>query len=71
MVNSSSRNVSTAGSSRNVSTAGSIRNMLHDQSLYKKETDSGLFTIHCYTDNKSILDSVHFTKTLKEKRLRC
>ena len=36
--------------------------------LYKKETDNGLFPIHCYTDNKLLLDSLHSTKTLKEKR---
>ena len=26
--------------------------------LYKKETDNGLFPIHCYTDNKLLLDSI-------------
>ena len=64
-------------SSRNFSTAWSTRNKLYEQfhraillELYKKETDSGLFPIHCYTDNKSLLDLVHSTKTLKEKRLK-
>ena len=35
-----------------------------------KETDSGLFPIDCYTYNKLLLDSLHSTKTLKEKRLK-
>ena len=34
------------------------------------ETDSGSFLIHYCTDNKSLLDSVHSTKTLKKKRVR-
>ena len=38
--------------------------------LYKKEADSGSFPIHCYTDNKSLLDSVQSSKTLKEKRMK-
>ena len=38
--------------------------------LYNKETDSGLFPIHCYTYNKLLLVSLHSTKTLKEKRLK-
>ena len=38
--------------------------------LYKKETDSGSFPTHCYTHDKSFLDSVHSTNTLKEKRLK-
>ena len=37
---------------------------------YKKEPPSKTFPIHCFTDNKSLLDSVHSTKTLKEKRLK-
>lgn len=35
--------------------------------LDKKETDSGSFPIHCYTDNKLLLDSVHSTKSLKKR----
>ena len=38
--------------------------------IFTKESNSGLFPIHCYTDNKSLLDSVYSTKTLKEKRLK-
>ena len=38
--------------------------------LCKKETDNGLFPIHCYTDNKLLLDSLYSTKILKEKRLK-
>ena len=37
---------------------------------YKKEPPSKTFPIHCFTDNKSLLDSVFSTKTLKEKRLK-
>ena len=37
--------------------------------LNKKENGSGSFPIYCYTDNKSLLDSVHSTKTFEEKRL--
>ena len=29
-----------------------------------------MFPIHCYTNNKSLLDSVYSTKTLKEKMLK-
>ena len=38
--------------------------------LYKRETESGLFPIHCYTGSKYVLNSGHSTKTLKEKRLK-
>ena len=38
--------------------------------IYKKEPHSKTFAIHCFTDSKSLLDSVHSTKTLKEKRLK-
>ena len=38
--------------------------------MYKKKAESGLFLIHCFTDNKSLLDSVHSTETLKEMRLK-
>ena len=47
-----------------------VKSTIAAETLYKKETDSGSFPIHCYTDNKSLLDSVYFTKTLKEKRLK-
>ena len=45
-----------------------IRSMLLE--IYKRDAKSGLFPIHCYTDSKSLLESVHSTKTLKEKRLK-
>ena len=38
--------------------------------IYKKEPHSKTFPIHCFTDSKSLLDPVHSTKTLKEKRLK-
>ena len=38
--------------------------------IYKRDDKSGLFPIHCYTDSKLLLESVHSTKTLKEKRLK-
>lgn len=38
--------------------------------MYKKKAESGLFLIHCFTDNKSLLNSVHSTETLKEMRLK-
>ena len=38
--------------------------------IFTKESNSELFPIHCYIDNKSLLDSVYSTKTLKEKRLK-
>ena len=38
--------------------------------IYNKESNSELFPIHCYTDNKSLLDSLYSTKNLKEKRLK-
>ena len=38
--------------------------------IYKKESHSKIFPIHCFTDSKSLLDSVHSTKTLKEKRMK-
>ena len=45
-----------------------IQSMLLE--IYKRDAKSGLFPIHCYTDSKSLLESVHSTKTLKEKRLK-
>ena len=33
--------------------------------IYKKEPHSETFPIHCFTDSKSLLDSVHSAKTLK------
>ena len=45
-----------------------IRSMLLE--IYKRDAKSGLFPIHCYTDSKLLLESVHSTKTLKEKRLK-
>ena len=30
----------------------------------------GMFPMHCYTDSKSLVESVYSTKTLKEKRLK-
>ena len=44
-----------------------IRSLLE---IYNRDAKSGLFPIHCYTDSKSLLESVHSTKTLKEKRLK-
>ena len=38
--------------------------------IYKKEPHSKTFPIYCFTDSKSLLDSVHSIKTLKEKRLK-
>ena len=38
--------------------------------LFMQKKESRLFPINCYTDNKSLLDSVYSTKTLKEKRLK-
>ena len=38
--------------------------------IYKKEPHSKTFSIHCFTDSNSLLDSVHSTKTLKEKWLK-
>ena len=45
-----------------------IRSMLLE--IYKRDAKSGLFAIYCYTDSKLLLESVHSTKTLKEKRLK-
>ena len=45
-----------------------IRLMLLE--IYNRNAKSGFFPIHCYTDCKSLLESVHSTKTLKEKRLK-
>lgn len=58
--------------SRNFHTAGRTRNMTRVilLGMYKKEAESGLFLIHCFTDNKPLLDPVHSTKTLKEMRLK-
>ena len=38
--------------------------------IYQKEPHSKTFPIHCFTDSKSLLDSLHSTNTLKEKRLK-
>ena len=38
--------------------------------LYNRETESGLFPIHCYTGSKHLLNWGHSTKTSKEKRLK-
>ena len=38
--------------------------------IYNKESNSEQFPIHCYTDNKFLLESVYSTKTLKVKRLK-
>ena len=38
--------------------------------IYKKQPHSKTFPIHCFTESKSLLDSVHPTKSLKEKRLK-
>ena len=35
--------------------------------IYNIKSNSELFPIRCYTDNKSLLDSVYSTKTLKKK----
>ena len=45
-----------------------IRSMLLE--IVNIDTRSGLFPIHCYTGSKSLLESIHSTKTLKEKRLK-
>ena len=45
-----------------------IRSILLE--IYQNDADSGVFPIHCYSDNKSLIDSIHSTKTLKEKRLK-
>ena len=39
--------------------------------IYNWDAKSGLFPIHSYTDNKSLLESVYSTKTLKEVKSRC
>ena len=38
--------------------------------IYHRDAESGLFPIYCYTDSVSLLESVHSTKTLKQKRLK-
>ena len=38
--------------------------------LLNKEMKSGLFQVYCYTDNKSLVDTINSTKTLTEKRLK-
>ena len=38
--------------------------------IYKQEPHSKTFPIHCFPDSKSLLNSVHSTKTLKERRLK-
>ena len=38
--------------------------------LLNKEMKSGLFQVYCYTDNKSLVDTINSTKALTEKRLK-
>ena len=38
--------------------------------IFYKESNSELFPIHCYTDNKSLLYLVYLTKTINSKRLK-
>ena len=38
--------------------------------MFKKERNSDLFPIPCFTDNKSLLESVYSRRNLKEKRLK-
>ena len=38
--------------------------------LLKKEMRSGLFPVYCYTNNKSLVDTINLTKTLAEKCLK-
>ena len=38
--------------------------------LLKKEMRSGLFPVYCYTNNKSLVDTINSTKTLQEKCLK-
>ena len=45
-----------------------IKSLLSE--LLNKEMKSDLFPIYCYTDNKSILDTINSTKVLTEKRLK-
>ena len=37
--------------------------------IYKRDAKSGLFPIHCYTDSKLLLESVHSTKTQKKLKV--
>ena len=45
-----------------------IRSILLE--IYNRDAKSELPLIHCYTDSKSPLESVHSTKNLKEKRIK-
>ena len=38
--------------------------------LLNKDMKSDLFPVYCYTDNKSLDDTINSTKTLTEKRLK-
>ena len=38
--------------------------------LLKKEMRSGLFPVYCYTNNKSLVDTIDSTKMLAEKCLK-
>ena len=38
--------------------------------LLNKEMRSDLFTVYCYIDNKSFVDTTNATKMLTEKRLK-
>ena len=45
-----------------------IRSLLCEVS--NKETHPDIFLVHCYTDNKSLAETVNSTKTLTEKQLK-
>ena len=45
-----------------------IRSLLCEVS--NKETHPDIFLVHCYTDNKSLVETVNSTKTLTEKQLK-
>ena len=47
-----------------------LYNLINVARNFNIDARSGLFPIHCYTGSKSLLESVHSTKTLKEKRLK-
>ena len=35
-----------------------------------RQVSAEFFPIKCYTDNKSLIDSIYFTKTVTQKRLQ-
>ena len=45
-----------------------IKSLLYE--LLNKEMKSDLFPVYCYTNNKSLVDTINSTKTLTEKRLK-